>query len=77
MRKSEKLLVTWKIPVACLEGSATLVAVTISLEGDGNICGAVTVPLELTVPQLAPAHPGPLSDQRMLVLGRPAETTAA
>jgi hypothetical protein len=38
---SEKLLVIVRAAETCLEGSATLRAVSVALAGDGRVCGAV------------------------------------
>ena len=67
--EKEKLLPILTITDACRDGSATLVAVKTSLEGDGTICGAVTRPLALTVPHAAPLQPGPLSDHNIWLAG--------
>ena len=42
-----------------LDGSAELVAVTVTMSGDGTAGGAVYSPVPLTVPQAAPLHPAP------------------
>lgn len=72
-----KLLATVNMTATFLEGSATLVAVMITLDGEGKTCGAVTTPSALTVPQVNPEHPGPASVQSTALLGIPAEMTPA
>jgi len=42
-----------------LDGFATLVAVTVTVSGDGTPDGAVYSPVPLTVPQAAALHPAP------------------
>jgi hypothetical protein len=42
-----------------LDGSAELVAVTVTTSGEGAAEGAVYNPVPLTVPQAAPLHPAP------------------
>jgi hypothetical protein len=42
-----------------LDGSAELVAVTVTVDGDGTAEGAVYSPVPLTVPQAAALHPAP------------------
>ena len=46
----EKWLVTVMDAEACLDGSATLCAVSVTLDGAGRICGAVKFPLASTAP---------------------------
>jgi hypothetical protein len=72
-----KLLVTAMVAATPREESATLVAVTVTLAGDGKICGAVKTPLGLTVPQASPAQPGPLTVHSTPLFGFPAEVTLA
>ena len=73
----EKELVTVMVPVAPLDGSATLVAVREMLGGEIKICGAVYVPEESTVPHAAAVHPLPERVQATARLGLPAEFTVA
>ena len=73
----EKELVTVMVPVALLDGSATLTAMREMLGGTMEICGAVYVLKESTVPQAAPVHPLPESIQVTDRLGLPAEFTVA
>ena len=73
----EKELVTVMVPVALLDGSATLVAVRETPGGEIKICGAVYVPEESTVPHSAAVHPLPESVQATARLGLPAEFTVA
>jgi len=47
---SEKLLVIRAFAEFCLEGSATLVAVRVTLAFPGRICGAVKFPFTSTLP---------------------------
>jgi|SRR5208282_669889 len=54
------------------EGSAILVAVTVTLAGAGRMAGAVKLPSAAIVPQAAPAQPGPESDHVTEVAGCPA-----
>jgi hypothetical protein len=42
-----------------LDGSAVLVAVTLTVDGDGTVEGAVYSPAPLTVPHAAELHPAP------------------
>lgn len=42
-----------------LDGSAALIAVTVTVDGDGTAEGAVYSPALLTVPQVAALHPAP------------------
>ena len=69
-----KLLVMVIATVAFFEGSATLVAVSVTVGGDGNVCGAMKRPIELMAPHVAPAQPNPLSSHVTRLLGFPAET---
>jgi hypothetical protein len=64
-------------PTALFDGSATLMAVRETLGGAVRTCGAVYVPEESTVPQLAPAHPFPETIQVIARSGLPAEFTLA
>ena len=73
----EKELVTVMVPVALLDGSATLTALMEMPEGEIEICGAVYIPEESTVPHAAPAHPLPESIQVTDRLGLAAEFTVA
>jgi hypothetical protein len=72
-----KELVTVMDPVALLEGSAALVAVKETLGGAIEICGAVYIPEESTIPHAAPVHPLPESIHVTDRLGLPAEFTVA
>jgi hypothetical protein len=72
-----KLLVTVTTAVAFFDGSATLLAVTVSIGGTGRFCGAVKIPLEVIAPHVSPAQPCPLSAQMIPMLGFPAETMPA
>ncbi len=74
---SVKLLVTVIAAPADFEGSATLRAVSVTLAGDGRICGAVKSPPESTVPQAAPEQPGPDTLQFTAWLGLPEPLTPA
>jgi hypothetical protein len=65
------------VPTALFDRSATLMAVTETPGGAVRTCGAVYVPDESTVPQLAPAHPFPETIQVMERSGLPAEFTFA
>jgi hypothetical protein len=42
-----------------LDGSAALVAVTVTVPGEGTADGAVYSPVPLTIPQAAALHPAP------------------
>ena len=70
-------LVTLTATVSAFDGSAPLVAVTRTIAGDGNTCGAVKTPLELIVPQAFPLHPAPLRVQLTAALGLPPEVIVA
>jgi hypothetical protein len=70
-------LVTAIVVAAFFDGSAILVAVTVTLAGDGRIWGATNTPIGLTVPQAFPEQPGPPSVQVTMPLGLPAEATLA
>ena len=67
---NEKLLVIVIAAEACLEGSATLCAVNVSVWEEGRICGATNRPLESTEPH---ADPQPRAErlQRTAVSGCP------
>lgn len=73
---SAKLLVMVTVAEICLEGSATLCAVSVTLEGEGRIAGAMNVPLESTVPH-ALGHGAPDRLQRTVVSGWPLLVMAA
>ena len=73
---SVKLLVIVTLDEFLREGSAALVAVTVTLAGLGRICGAVYFPLASIVPQLA-GQAAPLSDHRIVASGCPALVTEA
>jgi hypothetical protein len=73
----ENMLATVMAPVALLDGSATLMAVSEMLGGAVRTCGAVYIPEESTVPHAAPGHPLPEMIQVTLRLGLPAEFTVA
>jgi len=74
---SAKLLVTVIAALPTFEGSATLRAVSVTLGGEGRICGAVKSPLESTVPQAAPEQPDPATLQFTARLGFPEPVTVA
>jgi hypothetical protein len=59
------------VAVADFEVSATLVAVTVTVLGEGATDGAVYRPLAETVPQVAPAQPAPVTAHVTLVLDVP------
>jgi len=73
---NEKLLVMATASEICLEGSATLCAVSVVLAGEGSLCGAVSFPLAPTVPHPL-AHAGPERLQRIEVSGCPLLVTVA
>jgi len=54
-----------------LDGSAELVAVTVTVAGDGTAEGAVYSPVPLTVPQAAALHPAPCTAQVTAVFELP------
>jgi len=56
---------------AFLDGSAALVAVTVTVAGDGTAEGAVYSPAPLTVPQVAALHPAPCTLHVTPVFGVP------
>ena len=60
-----KLAVICSVRVALFDGSAALVAVTVTLLPvvPGRILGAVNIPPVVMVPQAAPLHPVPLTAQ--------------
>jgi hypothetical protein len=62
---------TVKSMAADLVGSAALVAVTVTLGGDGTTAGAVYIPLPLIVPQAAPLHPDPATRHATDMFGAP------
>ncbi len=62
------------LAAACLEGSATLCAITATAAGDGKICGEVKLPLLSTLPH-ALGHDAPVTLQRNAVFGWPALLT--
>ena len=65
-----KLLVMVTAAEICLDGSATLCAVSVTLAGEGRIPGAANAPLESTVPH-ALEHAAPDKLQRTVVSGWP------
>jgi hypothetical protein len=71
---NEKLLVIVSAAETCLEGSATLCAVNVTLAGEGRICGAVYVPAASTLPQLL-VHAVPDKLHRVAESGCPLLTT--
>jgi hypothetical protein len=76
VNRSVKLLVMAMGKLFCFVGSAALVAVSVTLAGEGKICGAVKLPLPSTLPQPL-AHAAPEMLQRTAVLGCPALVTEA
>ena len=64
------------VPVAVFVGSATLVAVIVTVAGDGTIPGAVYRPAVLTDPHAAPVHPIPVNENVTAVLVDPVTTVA-
>jgi hypothetical protein len=72
----EKLLVIATVADACFEGSATLCAVSVTLAGNGRVCGAVYFPLASTVPHPL-VHAGPERLQCTVVSGCPLLVTVA
>ena len=70
LSSNEKLLVIWTFAELCLEGSAALVAVSVTLAFPGKICGAVKFPFASTLPQDA-VHDGPERLQRIAGSGLP------
>lgn len=77
VKAREKVLVTVIVPIPFLDGSATLMAVKVTLGGAVSTCGAVYVPVVSTTPQAVPAHPLPERTQVTARLGWPAEFTVA
>jgi hypothetical protein len=75
--ESKNVLVTLIVAVAILDGSATLMAIKLTLAGVGIIPGAVYVPPESTVPHATPVHPLPDSIHVTDRFGLLAEFTAA
>jgi len=73
---NEKLLVMATAAEICLEGSATLCAVSVAVGGAGRICGAVYLPLGSTAPHPL-VHAGPERLQRIAVSGCPPLVTVA
>jgi len=73
----ENVLVMVIAPVLFFDGSATLIAVRVTLGGAVRICGAVYIPEEFTVPHVAPTHPLPDTIQVTARLGLPVEFTVA
>jgi hypothetical protein len=73
----ENVLVMVIVPVPLFDGSATLIAVNVTLGGAVRICGAVYAPEEFTMPHAAPTHPLPDTTQVTARLGLPAEFTVA
>jgi len=71
---NEKLLVIVSATETCLEGSATLCAVRVTLAGEGRICGAVYVPDASTLPQPL-GHAAPDKLHRVEESGCPLLTT--
>lgn len=75
--ESVKLLVMLTAALALLEGSATLLAVSVTPGSEGQIGGAVKSPLASTVPQAAPAQPTPAALQVTVRFGLPEPDTLA
>jgi hypothetical protein len=63
-----KSLIRLAVALALWEGSAALLAVSVTLGGAGRICGAVKSPLGSIVPQVAPLQPDPVTLQFTAVL---------
>jgi hypothetical protein len=74
--RNEKVLAMATAAEICLEGSATLCAVSVALAGEGRICGAVYFPLASTAPHPL-AHAGPERLHRIEVSGCPLLVTVA
>ena len=74
--RNEKVLAMATAAEICLEGSATLWAVSVALAGAGRICGAVYLPLASTAPHPL-AHAGPERFHRIEVSGCPLLVTVA
>jgi hypothetical protein len=77
LTENAKRLVSVIGAVAILDGSAALVAITMTAGEDGRICGAVNSPFALIVPHAGPAQLFPVMLQLTAVLGWPAEDTVA
>ena len=73
---TEKLLVMVTAAEACLDGSATLCAVSVTVAEAGRICGAVYLPFASSEPQAA-GQAGPEMLQRIPVFGCPLLLIAA
>src|SRR5258708_21159001 len=56
---SPKLLVIWMVATTCFERSAAERAVSVTVAGEGRICGATKFPALSTVPHAPPLHPVP------------------
>lgn len=59
------------VAVADLVGSAALVAVMVTVAGEGAVAGAAKSPLEEMVPQVAPLQPDPETVQVTAVFDVP------
>ncbi len=65
------------LTVACFEGSAADRAVTVTVAGEGRICGATKFPALSTVPHPPPLHPVPETAYRISGSGLPADEIPA
>src|SRR5713101_9669246 len=74
---SVKLLVMRMEAAARLAGSAELCAVSVTIAGEGRICGAVKCPPLSTVPQPLPAQPAPETAYTIVGSGFPSEEIPA
>ena len=74
---SVKLLVMRIEAAARFAGSAELCAVSVTIAGEGRICGAVKCPPLSTVPQPLPAQPAPETAYTIVGSGFPAEEIPA
>jgi hypothetical protein len=77
VRVRENVLVIVIVPTPLFEGSAMLMAVSVTPGGAVRTCGAVYVPDELTVPQAFPVHPFPATIHVTFLSGLPVEFTLA
>ena len=73
--ENAKWLPTVVATEAFFDGSAMLVAVSVTPGRDGRICGAVKRPEALMEPQAGPEQPLPVAAQLTVMFGCPADVT--
>jgi hypothetical protein len=74
LRNTATAATTVKLAEADFVGSATLVAITLTVEGEDKLDGGAYIPPLEIIPQAEPAHPVPLSDHVTEVFEVPVTT---